>query len=235
MLTRILDRVVQVWRKAPLLLLASQLPEASVDLVEKALGRTSLGQSPILLALTVLPYFWIASAASFFLTAHLVISLDLGRDVSFRDSWNSLIARLPALTTSSLLAGVVVLVGIPLLLPGVYFMACYLFVPACLATDPGDAPASVLLARSKKVARQRMGLILPLTTGFLVVGLGLFFLEEALVSAGMVDALAVLCKMMVAVPLGACVYVAVSDLFLALTSAETRQRESLDETPRRSA
>ena len=80
-----------------------------------------------------------------------------------------------------------------------------------------------------------MGLILPLTTGFLVVGLGLFFLEEALVSAGMVDALAVLCKMMIAVPLGACVYVSVSDLSLTLTRAETRQRQSLDETPRRSA
>lgn len=232
---RIFGRVGQVWREAPTLLLLAQLPETTVDLVEKALGLTKLGESPMLLALAILPYFWIASATSLYLTAFVVFSLDRKEIPTARGALDALGSRLPQIVSSSLLAGVVVLVGIPLVFPGLYFMCCYLFVPVCIAADPLRVPSSALLSRSKKIARTRLSLVVPLGAGLLGVGLALFFVEEALQGAGVVDGLALLCKMMIAVPLGACVYAAVSEFYLILTGAPGRQREILDETPRRSA
>lgn len=58
---------------------------------------------------------------------------------------------------ASFLAGLLTIMGLSLILPGIYFGAIFLFVTHTVIQDP-SAPISVYLTRSKKVAKKSLGL-----------------------------------------------------------------------------
>lgn len=72
-----------------------------------------------------------------------------------------------------------IVVGLPIILPGIYFSALFLFVPYLVLLEPGAKPFSYL-HRSRLLASKRLGLSLFIATGILVLDLAQLFVGGAM-------------------------------------------------------
>ncbi len=171
-------RIVSIGRtfgRAPILFILLQIPEVSVDWLDRGF-RSYFEAHPFIGALTLFPYFTVASALSTALTAIAVAHMAGGRKTSVTEVFRALTPRLGLLIKTSLLSGLFVLVGMPVLFPAIYFMTVYLLVPLVVVFDP-PALAFSLLARSKNIVRARFWPVFFFTIFFLSVGVGMFLVQ----------------------------------------------------------
>lgn len=162
-----LKKAFQVFISAPLLFLIIQIPETSVDILGRILPLF-IGKSPYMLALSLFPYFCIASFVSLSATFLAVTHP--------RSSLRNLITQIghhfSVLAATSILTGALVFMGfIAFILPGFYLMALYIYVPI-LVLSPPRQPWSSYLQESKVLAKRHLRSTL--TIVLLVMGLGLF-------------------------------------------------------------
>ena len=95
-------------------------------------------------------------------------------------SWNEVSRKIFPLLNAYILAGIVIALGfLSLILPGIYYLALYLFVPLVVIDEP-RLPLSVYLLRSKKLAKASLKRTLALTLLLLFFGLFLAVLEGVL-------------------------------------------------------
>jgi hypothetical protein len=167
--------VAKTFAAAPLLLLVAQIPEVSVDWVDRAF-RQDFEKHPALGAVALFPYFAVMSALSTALTGIAARELTAGNRVTLSGVWHVVRPRLGSLFKASLLSGVFVLVGMPVLVPAVYFMTVYLLVPLTVVFE-SPAPAFTILARSKNLVRRRFWPVLGFTLFFLLVGVAMFLVQ----------------------------------------------------------
>ena len=127
-------------------------------------------------AVTLFPYFIFTTALSSALTALIARDIDHGNQPTLGRALSQLGSRFGSFLKASLLCGVFIVVGLPVLLPAIYFMAIYLFVPLIAVFD-APAPAFSILARSKNLAKTNLKVVLTFTLASLATGL-LFFLIQ---------------------------------------------------------
>jgi len=209
---------------APLHFLILQLPEASSDVLEK-LFPSGEGQGPLFWRVAILfPYFCIASTAASALTFASVFRQAQKQPLTLR--YNLKIARekMGILVPVSLLLGLVTLLGfVALIIPGIYFMAIFLFVPPLIISEP-PLPWSVYLSKSKKIAKTAIWQTLAIVTVFFLINFAVFaqssFVESELnhwFGASMISSiLALAATAVLSIIIGAFVNVWIAFYFLSL-------------------
>jgi len=160
------------------LLLLLQIPEALVENLDSLVPEPIVERHPILTVLMLLPLFAAASSISAALTTLALAAIRRGAVPSLASLRVQMRGRWKGLLLSALISGVLIVAGLPVILPGIYFMAVYLFVPAVAVVSP-VAPASVYLARSKRLVKSRLWQVLGITIGLLAFGLGLHAIGES--------------------------------------------------------
>lgn len=91
------------------------------------------------------------------LTFASVQQIESGGRPSFGVAWRHVQAHAGSLAMASLLVGSLAGLGIfAAILPGLYFMAIYLFVPYLILVEP-KAPLSVYFRKSKRLAKENFG------------------------------------------------------------------------------
>ena len=156
---------------APLHFLVLQIPEVSVEAIYAFFPN--LREAPLpLIAAVLFPYLAITSFLSSALTFASLRQARAGGNPSLGNSINLVISKSKILFPTSLLTGVILLLGmVALLLPFLYFMALYLFVPFLVMTE-GPLPWSVYLHKSKVLAKRRFWSCLALVLLMLAVSFG---------------------------------------------------------------
>jgi len=160
-----------IFALAPIHFLILQIPEVSVEAIYALFP--SIREAPLPLILAVLfPYL---SIVSFLSTAATFVSLEsakTGRPVTLNGSAVIVMERLGKLLPVALLTGLILLLGmVALVLPFLYFMALYLFVPFVVMTE-GEHPWSVYLHKSKVIAKRHFWSCLFLVILMLIVSFG---------------------------------------------------------------
>ena len=165
-------------KTAPLHYLALQLPEASFDLVEHSLAPVS-DKHPLFALLIILPLVWELSAISIAFTFASILRRRRGEKPSIRQSVTEVRGRLRQILPSSFLVAIVVLLGLFLLVPGIYFMAIYLFVPH-FAMIMSPAPATAYLNLSTRLVRQHLWTTLCLVVFIFLLDFAIYLGSETL-------------------------------------------------------
>jgi len=184
-LSAALRSLFQTYSKAPLLFLVLQLPEVSVDWIDRAF-RADFEKNPLLGALTLFPYFTLASGLSTALTAIAAAEIVADRPATWNGVWAKLNGKVWLLAKASLLSGLFILLGMPVLLPAIYFMAVYLLVPLVVVLET-PAPALALMVRSKNLVKPHFYKVLGFTLFFLAVGVAMF-LAQGEIDKHLIDA-----------------------------------------------
>lgn len=171
--------VVSTVRAAPLHFLLLQIPETSIDFVDKWL-EPLVQENHWILLVTVVPYFVVCSALSTSLTFVSVVEVCQGKRPTLATTLRAVLARLVPLLASAFLAAALVIVGLPLFfIPALYFLTIYLFVPYYVMAEPTGSP-SIYLALSKRLAKANLGKTFGVTFILLAVGLGLYYAGDGL-------------------------------------------------------
>jgi hypothetical protein len=227
---KVLSRTIGAIGRAPLLLIAVQVPEAAFDLVDKTLTPIT-EKYPMIAIIGILPIVWLLSALSVSLTFAAILRLESGEGArpTLRGVCQDLSPRLGRLLGASLLNGIVVLCGLLLLLPGIYFMAIYLFVPQLVMTLPAY-PATTYLSLSKKLVRDHFWSTLGVVLILFVADFGLYVIGETLGTwlagtadeAGIRDAILVATKILLSLVTSTAINVGVSYFFLEIRDGSSR-------------
>jgi len=165
-------------RKAPWHFLLLQAPEAGFDIVEKTLTPLS-ESSPFLALLIILPLVWLLSALSISLTFASVQRMRKRQAPDWKKSVKDVRKHLGQILPASFLVGIVVLCGLLLLIPGIYFMAIYLFVPQIAMTYP-KYPATTYLSISKAKVQPHLWTTCGLVTAIFIVDFLVYLFGETL-------------------------------------------------------
>jgi hypothetical protein len=146
--------------------------------VEKSLTPVT-EKYPLVALVVILPLVWLLSALSIALTFAIVRRLRRGDGIGLGVVLSDLKPRLMRLLAASFLNGMVVLCGLLLVLPGIYFMTIYLFVPQLVMTLP-VYPASTYLHLSKNLVRTHFWSTLSVVLLLFLSDLGLYVVGETL-------------------------------------------------------
>lgn len=132
-----------------------QLPVGSVEILERCL--TTFEEKGTRWGIFVLlPYFMIASALATSATFSFILQKRQGRVPTLWTVWNAIAAKLPLLIPAALLVGLVCGLGIiALILPGLYFMTLYLFVPHLIVYEE-RSPLMTHLYKSTHLAKAQL-------------------------------------------------------------------------------
>ncbi len=183
-LLKSLRQIGTLFRKAPFLILLLQLPEVSVDWLDR-LFRDAFEAKPLLGAGILFPYFILASSLSTALTALAARELENGRPIKLGWLIAQVGKRIFLFLKTSFACGLFIVVGMPVLIPALYFMTVYLFVPVLTVFD-SPAPALTMLARSKRLAKLDFLKVFCFTLFFLGVGV-VFFLIQGEIDKWLID------------------------------------------------
>ncbi len=129
--------------------------------------------SPYYVIALAFPTTWILTAIGTAATCVFLRAKSRGLPTSVVSAYRAVFVRLIPLISTSLLVALVVMIGLIAILPGIYFLALYLFVP-CLVVEM-EQPGTVFLylTESKRIVRgARLPMIL-LAISVLVLGIGL--------------------------------------------------------------
>jgi hypothetical protein len=218
----------KTFRLAPWHFLLLQFPEAAADLLE----RLSPGRAEEHLALKIIllfPSFCIASTLASSLTFASVLDLSKNVPLSIGSSLRSVGEKWKTLIPTSVLLGIIILLGfLALILPGLYFMAAFLFVPQLIVTEP-KLPWSVYFFKSKKLAKKAFLKTFFAVTIFFIANVAGYFIGElgegAVASltgnTGVQVGLSVCLGIVLSVFTGAFVNLWISYFFLTLTEKNT--------------
>lgn len=135
-----------------MLLTLVQLPEAFVEPLSTLLmpkGEPNL----LLIFLVLFPFLCVASFLSSSLTFSVVRQVHTGVRPSLKAALKELRPCLSTLLPVSLVTGLITVLGLPLFLPFLYFLAVYLFVPMLVMTHPKQ-PWSLYLHQSKMLSKK---------------------------------------------------------------------------------
>ena len=139
----------------PFAFLLLQIPELSTDWLMAWLHVKDQSVTFAKLVL-LLPYICVTSTLTSSLTCALVIERDREASGALGRALRLVGSRLGSLIPVSLLSGCIVLLGVAAaVLPGLYFMTLFLFVPQLLVTE-NRLPWSVYLSRSKRLAKKQL-------------------------------------------------------------------------------
>ena len=156
---------------APLHFLILQIPEVSVEAIYALFPGIREASMPLVLAI-LFPYLAIVSFLSTALTFVSTESGKSGRPITLRGTILVVMERLGTLLPVALLTGTILLLGmVALVLPFLYFMTLYLFVPFIVMTE-ARLKWSVYLHKSKVVAKRHFWSCLFLVVLMLVVSFG---------------------------------------------------------------
>lgn len=162
----------------PLLFLSVQSIQGLLSLLESALEPRFSEKNPILLVALFFPPYVITTTLSSALTFFIIRDLRLGKKPTFRNALEGVKPHLSQLIICSLVLGMIYILGFcAFVVPVVYFMAIYLFVPFVILTEP-KAPFSAALYRSTQLAKTRLGLTILTVIGVLAIGLLTFALSR---------------------------------------------------------
>lgn len=135
-------------KHAPLLL-AAQLPDGFLSLLQK-LFETKLNEFPKLSFVFLYPGFCF-SAALCSATTYSIIQSDSSK--TFKYHWNRIYSAFPKLFLSSFLLGLVLAPAtMALIIPGIYVLSLYLFVPFVVLDNPNQT-LSKIFGSSKTFSR----------------------------------------------------------------------------------
>ena len=131
------------------------IPEAILGTLQRLL-ETTLEGHPVIAFLVFFPFFTVMSSFTAALTLLVVLDLEQKKKPSLKRCLSEVGRRASALATSGLLVGLVCILGLcALVLPAIYFMALYLFVPLVIMTEH-DQEIPVYLYRSTQIAKKSL-------------------------------------------------------------------------------
>jgi len=164
------------------ILLAAQLPELGAELMADSLTQWVASRSYGLVLLWV-GMAWLAITWAPGLTLRTIQNPALRLRDMPNLYWRSLPALLATLQATALVL-VLILVGLPLILPAMYFYCVYLCVPF-VGFDAPKIPATAKLRRSKIVFRKNWKTLLPLAVCFITLSsLGSVVFDALITHAG---------------------------------------------------
>ena len=165
-----LSKALRLSASFPLGLLALQIPEMTIHIAADSLPKNA--PQEILLAIgLIFPYFCVMSFLSACATVMAVDQIQNSGKLSLAEIVQGVLSRLGRILPISIVVGLVTLLGIALaVVPGLYFMTAYLFVPALIVTNE-RLPWSVYLFRSKTLAKHRFWSVLALMLSILLAGI----------------------------------------------------------------
>lgn len=173
------SRFAAVLAIAPVHFISLQFLEALSSILEHTL-ETYFKSQPILAGLVFFPVFCIASCISNSLTYVSVRQVGEGTLPTFGESWKKVSEVLGMLILSSLVLGLVFVLGIMVfILPALFLMALYLFVPHLILTEKG-LPLSVYLFRSTRISKKSYWQCFFTVVGAVLLGLATYLLAETL-------------------------------------------------------
>ncbi len=126
------------------------------------------------------PMTWLFTAIGTAATCAFLRGKRGGPPLSVGGAYRLVFQRLTPLTLSSLTVALVVMVGLVAILPGIYFLAIYVFVPCLVVERVRPATVFVYLAESKRIARSALFPLLLLALVVLALGIGLGEAQERL-------------------------------------------------------
>jgi len=167
-----IHQAISMFLAYPFHFVALQIPELSVEFLQIAIGDKPTNRLLVII-LIVLPYFCIATYLSRSLTYVSARQALVGKP-SFSTSMRVVCALWRTLIPVSLLTGILILCGFALfVVPAIYFLTVYLFVPALLITEP-SSPWSSYLYKSKRL----VGMAFPKTLLVVVMMMSLSAILE---------------------------------------------------------
>ena len=128
------------------------------------------------LALLIVPAVWFMSVFSTAATFDFLRQAKTGRP-SLRAAFAALGTHAVPLLTAGFISGLVIIPGLIILVPGIYFFGLYLFVPCFVMSEP-RAPAFNYLALSSALSRGRRVKIVLVATAIVLLSLGLDELQK---------------------------------------------------------
>jgi hypothetical protein len=210
----LLRRTSGLLYRFPLALLALQsfdlVSEAALSLMEAQEG------SRVLFAAVTFPVVWFMMAFSLAVTTDFGRREQAGEAGGIAPSLRALGDKMKPLLASVAMTGVLVIVGLMVLLPGIYFLTLYLFVPCFVMVLP-KASAFTYLAEAKALARGRFFALLALAIGVNLLSLGLDELQSLFEMPGLGLAARVLPRLVCTLVLGATINTFLTVCFLHLT------------------
>lgn len=167
------------FREAPTHFILLQTLNGLSGLVAKAL-ESRFENSPLLAGALFFPIFCIASTLTCALTFISVNERENGRRVNLTECFELLKPRLKSLVGASLALGFLFVLGLAaLILPALYFMAIYLFVPLLLVSN-SQMTLSPALYRSSKMIKNHRGTAAFTVFVILLVGVLTFLVSYSL-------------------------------------------------------
>lgn len=162
---------LRTYRSLPFLLTFIQLPEAAVEPLSNWLMPTG-DPNLLLIGLVLFPFLCFASFLSSSLTFLVVSQTRAGRRPRLMALLAELATHAGTLIPVSLLTGLITVLGLPLILPFLYFLAVYLFVPMLVLSEPRQ-PWSLYLSKSKALSKKRFWFSLGAILIMLLVQIGI--------------------------------------------------------------
>lgn len=126
------------------------------------------------------PLTWLFTAIGTAATCIFLRARRRGQPASVSDAYRVVFRRMTPLILTSMVVALVVMIGLIAILPGIYFLAVYLFVPCLVAERERPGTLFVYLAESKRIARSSLIPLLILALVVLVLGIGLGEAQERL-------------------------------------------------------
>jgi hypothetical protein len=162
-------KAAKLFLRSPLLFLVIQIPEVLGDSLEELLRPYFSEGSYYTLAILVL-YTWFYSTLCLVLTYRraLIINSPSNNTPYDISLWEALRRALPA----TLISWTLSLLGLVVILPGIYFLAVYLFVPLIAVSSPHRLPVSVCLSRSYALARPYFFTLIGFVIFVFIINLG---------------------------------------------------------------
>ena len=225
--TQVILKSIRSFQRQPLSLLLLQLPAALAAVLNEAIPAQTASTLEVAIALAIiLPL--LVGVTTFSTAATYVHIKAESASPSLRDSFSFTLKSARQWLPASFVVSVLVLLGLPLVVVGIYFSAIYLFVPHEVIDEPGR-PISLYLNRSKKLAKLALMTTLVVATLLLVIDFGLFIGAEQITEtwiAGLSprwkQLVALLSfKALLSLGVGAIVNVGLSHLYLSLKEART--------------
>lgn len=181
LLRHLVSQTVELLKRHGIYFFLLQLPMVSV-LLERFLNpdnTSSLAQK----LLFIVPFLFLAVVSSFICSAATVASfaeIRAGLAPDWRKAYGRIWARGPLILGAVALMAVLICAGIlALVVPALYFMVIYQFVPHIIMTDEGErASLMVYFHRAKRLARGHFWPIAGLIALELVFGIGLDLGEQ---------------------------------------------------------
>ncbi len=209
----VIAEAFRILLKRPLLLLALQWPDL---LSEMLISFTRpYDYLPWVNMLVVFPLTWLLTVIS---TAATFAFFRSQGQASFTSCFKQVALRIQPLMLTGLITGVAVALGLLIILPAIYFVAIYLFVPCVVLARP-QMNVFEALAHSTRLTRKAIWSVLAFAVVVIVWGLLMGQVESALEAQGLGQEVSYLIKAVIALSLSAWVNSIISLLYFRLDAA----------------